>query len=109
MREHEAPSEGPYVVQANPIVMRLLPKYLENRRKDIGILESALAAGDLTLLRKLGHDMRGTGGAYGVLPISHIGEEIEEAALISDLDRIRKAVQALVLFLNRVVDPGATP
>lgn len=97
--------DAPYVPDIDPVIRSLMPGYLENRRKDPARLEAALAAGDFTLLRKLGHDLKGSGGAYGLPPISEYGAEIEQAALAQDAGRIRVATEGLAAFLPRVVLP----
>lgn len=96
------PDDAPYVPDADPVILSLLPGYLENRRQDPGKIRAALAAQDFTQLRQLGHNLKGSGGAYGLPPISEFGAEIEQAALAKEAGRIQAAVDALEAFLTRV-------
>lgn len=95
-----------YVVQADPLVLPLVPDYLKNRANDVQRLRAALAAGDLPLLRKIGHNMRGSAGAYGIPPLSDIGGRIEDAALKQDAAAIAPVVDELEQFLKTVRMPA---
>ena len=46
--------------------------------------------------------MRGSGGGYGFMPISNIGEAIEKAAKNKDRDSIKNHLAELSDFLKRV-------
>lgn len=95
-----------YVVQAEPLVLPLVPDYLKNRANDVLRLRAALETGDFPLLRKIGHNMRGSAGAYGVPPLSVIGGRIEDAALKQDAGAIAPAVDELEQFLKVVKMPA---
>ena len=95
-----------YVVQADPLIRPLIPDYLKNRANDVQRLRAALAAADFALLRKIGHNMRGSAGAYGVPPLSEIGGRIEDAALKQDAAAIAPAVDELEQFLRIVKMPA---
>jgi len=95
-----------FVVQADPLVLPLVPDYLKNRANDVQRLRAAIAAGDFGVLRKIGHNMRGSAGAYGVPPLSEIGGRIEDAALKRDTAAIAGAVEDLEGFLQVVKMPA---
>ena len=92
----------PYVIQVPPVIAPLVPEYLRNREKDVETMQALLAAGDLAQLRRLGHNLRGSAGAYGVPPLSVLGGRIEDAALASDLAAIGTALEELRAFLRTV-------
>ena len=46
--------------------------------------------------------MKGTGAAYGFLPITDIGAEIESAAQAGDVDTVRRKATELAAFLEQV-------
>lgn len=98
--------QSPYVVQVDPLIAPLVPGYLENRGKDAQRIADLLAAQDFAALRKLGHNMRGSAGAYGMPPLSEIGGRIETAALASDGAAIGVALEDLKLFLLNVKLPA---
>lgn len=95
----------PFVVKCDPLLQPLIPDYLKNRRRDVDKLTEALTRKDFTALRKLGHDMAGSGGAYGLPPISEIGKLIEDAAVAGDAMRIEMATSDLQVFLDLVKMP----
>jgi len=95
----------PYIVKADPLLMPLIPEYLVNRGKDLQTLLDALTRNDFAVLRKLGHNMRGSAGAYGLPPLSEIGARIEDAAQAQDAGAIGPALEDLKVFLQRVKLP----
>ena len=95
----------PFVVKADPLLQPLIPDYMRNRRLDLQRLAEALARKDFNALRKIGHDMHGSGGAYGMPPISDIGRSIEDAALAADVARIEASMADLQVFLDTVKLP----
>lgn len=62
----------------------LIPGFLENRRKELDTLRSAVAAADFEQLRQLGHRMKGVGASYGFDHVSVLGKRIEESARRAD-------------------------
>lgn len=57
-------------------VLRL--EYLDGARGRLPELEHLLATGDLAPLRKLAHNLRGSGGFYGFAAISEAAARLEE-------------------------------
>jgi HPt (histidine-containing phosphotransfer) domain-containing protein len=106
MTTPSVPPAAPYLVQADPLVLPLVPDYLKNRAADVQKLEAALAARDFAVLRKIGHNLRGSAGAYGLPPLSDIGARLEEAAVRQDLGALAPAVDAMRQFLQVVRMPA---
>jgi HPt (histidine-containing phosphotransfer) domain-containing protein len=94
---------GQIVVMIDPLLEDIVPFFLEKRRQDIAALETALAAGDLIAARKVGHDLKGTGGSYGFDEISRIGQVIEQAAASGDPTGVASAIRELRDYLDRLV------
>ena len=80
----------------------IVPRFLENRAKDIHLIQGALNQADFETIRRLGHSMKGAGGGYGFDQISVLGKAIEEAANDQDRPRIGAALDTLTDFLARV-------
>ena len=57
----ENPSEK-IITHVDPELRELTPGYLQNRRKDIKTIDTALKDADLIKIRTLGHSMKGSGG-----------------------------------------------
>jgi HPt (histidine-containing phosphotransfer) domain-containing protein len=80
----------------------IVPGFLENRRRDVQTIETALQENNMSQIQVLGHRMKGDGGGYGFDLISTIGEALEQAALREDREAIRRRTAELVDFLARV-------
>jgi len=94
--------QSPYVVQVDPLIAPLVPGYLKNREQDVPRIAALVAAKDFAALRRLGHNMKGSAGAYGLPPLSEIGGRIEAAAQASDAAAIGAAGEELGRFLQNV-------
>ena len=95
-------AEDAIPVQIDQDLEGIIPGFLENRRRDVQTLETALQENNLTAIRTIGHRMKGDGGGYGFDAISMMGEAIEQAAAREDRDAIRRQTAELIDFLARV-------
>ena len=89
-------------VAIDPDLEDLIPRFLENRIKDLEKIKEALLSEDLELLRSIGHSLKGVGGGYGFDRMSEIGAEIETCAKSSDLESIKPQVAHLADYLQRL-------
>jgi PAS domain S-box-containing protein len=81
--------------QMDPILVRAkladrIPAYLKNCRQNIIVMLDALDRVDFETVTSLGHQMRGSGGAYGFQAITDISAALEQAAESADTDVSRK-------------------
>lgn len=90
------------VVTVDPELGALVPGFLNNRREDLQRIAAAMAEGDYQSLRIIGHNMKGSGGAYGFDHISELGARIEKAALAADVAAAAAATEALESYLGRL-------
>ena len=98
-----APSEeSRIVIQVEAGMEDAVPGYLERRRADMPVCRSALEEGNFGLIRSLGHKMRGTGAGYGLPMVSESGAAIEDAAGRGDADAVRRFLNELTSYLERV-------
>ncbi len=95
-------AELPARVMVDPLLQDLIPGFLEKRRQDVPKLAQALATGDYETVRKLGHNLKGTGAGYGFQLISEVGGRIEEAAKLQDYATIHKSMNELTQYLSSV-------
>ena len=84
------------------IVRELLPGYLERRRAELATLEDALERGDYLRLRTIGHNLHGSGGAYGLAKVSEFGAALDQAARNEDAEMIRGIIQQIRAFLEEI-------
>lgn len=61
----------------DPDIADLVPGYLEDRRADVVRLRAALASGERELVRRVGHQIRGSGTSYGYPDLTALGEQLE--------------------------------
>ena len=80
----------------------IVPGFLENRRRDVQTIETALQENNLASIQVIGHRMKGDGGGYGFDAISIMGAALEQAAAREDRDAIRRHTAELTDFLARV-------
>jgi len=93
---------GKIVIHADPEIADLIPKFLENRQKDIQMIRDSLRTMDFDKIRVLGHSMKGAGGGYGFRGVTEIGRQLEEAAKVKDQKEIEKVIGDLSAYLERV-------
>ena len=91
------------IVQVDPDLGELIPNFLSNRQTDIQMIQLSLECDDYPKIRRIGHSLRGAGGAFGFDHLSDIGTQIEEAALAADDVRIRTLTLELAEFMRRAV------
>jgi len=79
-------SEDKIIVHIDIDLEDLVPGFLENRQKDLEMLEKVIQENDFESLRSIGHNLKGVGGGYGFLEITEIGAAIEESAKAANLE-----------------------
>ncbi len=89
-------------VHINASLKDIAANYLANRQRDMGTITEALKRGDYEPIRAIGHNIKGTGTAYGFDFISEIGDKFEQAALQSDGAAISKIKAELADYLRRI-------
>jgi diguanylate cyclase (GGDEF)-like protein len=67
----------------------LVPGFLDDRRRDVVSIFRRGERGDFEAVRRLGHNMRGSGGGYGFDAITDFGAALELAAMQALPDEIR--------------------
>ena len=105
-RHAHARPESPPGAQLDVVVdeelSAILPKFINNVRRNPSAIAAALARDDFATIRSLGHNMKGTGSSFGLPQISEIGNELEQAAKQQDADSVRSVTAQLVHFLDSV-------
>jgi CheY-like chemotaxis protein/HPt (histidine-containing phosphotransfer) domain-containing protein len=86
----------------NPKFADRIPAYLRNCRQNGIVMLDALDRVDFETVKYLGHQMRGSGGAFGFQAITDIGAALQQAAESSDTEASRKWVGELSRYLDRV-------
>lgn len=84
----------------DPIARQMLPGFLKNRQNDIQTLQALKTEGNWQEIRRIGHNMKGAGGAFGVQRVSDIGAVIEEAALTEDGETLLQQLSELSDYID---------
>jgi HPt (histidine-containing phosphotransfer) domain-containing protein len=80
----------------------LVPEFLENRKNDVLEIHQLIKDGDIDKIRRIGHNMKGSGGGYGFSEITEFGKIMEQAALSGDVDTIQQTTENLNEYLSTV-------
>ncbi|PKN19642.1 MAG: Hpt domain-containing protein [Deltaproteobacteria bacterium HGW-Deltaproteobacteria-6] len=100
-KDHDSLNEK-FTVIVDEDLRDLIPGYLENRRKDMTEIISALDQGEFEVIRSLAHKIKGSGGGYGFDGITEIGRACEDAAKRLDAQEVREQVERLQVYLDNV-------
>lgn len=86
----------------DPFARQLMARYLERRGDDVQALRSALASGDFESIQNKGHNLYGSGSAYGLDRISELGAALEKTARNKNSDALGELIQQLEAFIRNV-------
>ena len=95
-------AETAYTVTLARDFQDLIPKFIENRRRELEALRDALAAGRYGQLSELGHRMRGIGTSYGFEKVSALGRLIEANAMAADREALAACIADYAEYLERL-------
>jgi HPt (histidine-containing phosphotransfer) domain-containing protein len=90
------------VVRIDGDLEEIIPEFMELTRKDVKSIDTALKGNDFETIRKVAHTLKGSGGGYGFDAISEMGLGIEQAAKGGDGGAVRKWIDELANYLDRV-------
>ena len=85
---------------ADPFARQLMARYLSHRQEDLSNMRAALASDDFDKIKITGHNMHGSGSAYGLDRISELGREIENAAINRDATAVSDLINSLENFVR---------
>ncbi|MFM9863805.1 MAG: ATP-binding protein [Micropepsaceae bacterium] len=92
---------APMAESATQRLAKRTPAYLKNCRENVATMSAALDRVDFETVRYLGHQMSGSGGAFGFQAISDIGAALQLAAEHADAHASRIRLGELQGFLDR--------
>jgi PAS domain S-box-containing protein len=88
------------LVRVDSSLAKLVPGFLEGRRRDVDTIAAALERSDYDIVRIVGHNMKGAGAGYGFSRITEIGASLEQAAGRCAPEEIRSRAAELVRYLD---------
>jgi HPt (histidine-containing phosphotransfer) domain-containing protein len=90
------------VVVSDPFARRLMVRYLDQRHGDIESLRAALVERDFESIRKKGHNLFGSGSAYGLDRVSELGADLEKTAEKGDGEAVAELIDLLDAYVRNV-------
>ena len=87
---------------ADPFARRLLSQYVRRRTDDLAAMRAALDEGRFEDIRLAGHNMSGTGAAYGLEKVSELGAGLEFAAEAKHAGQIEKLIAELESYIGNL-------
>lgn len=87
-------------VNIDPDMIDLVAMFLHAKRAEVRGLSEALAKRDFRALRTAGHNLSGSGGAYGFPRLSSLGSALSAAARSEDVTAIRDTLATLGAYLS---------
>ena len=90
------------IVHVDADLEALLPGFLKDWQEEVRAMRQALEKNNYETIRKMGHDMKGIGGSCGLDVITDMGSGLAAGAKAMDQDLIRKNLDTLSGYLERV-------
>ena len=102
-------TSAPEICVVDHDVFGLAKKFLNRQARAVRGLWVAIRERDFERIRKTGHDLKGSGGAYGLDGLSNLGTALEAAAGEKDGDLIEQLLESLEEKLASVELRAASP
>ena len=96
------PAPGPIQVAIDPDFIEIVPDYLKTVAANVRELKVLLGGDDMQPVRRLGHQMKGEGRAFGFGPISEMGHKLQMAAEDKDTVALQRVLRQLEDYLGRI-------
>ncbi|MDH5657000.1 MAG: Hpt domain-containing protein [Spirochaetia bacterium] len=94
--------EDPYKIKIDKLIEDLFPEYIESIYRNIQKIKNYLDENNFSDIRLLGHNMKGSGGGYGLNRISELGASLLTAAKSEDRKQILDDIQKLEEYLEKI-------
>lgn len=97
-----------WVARPDRDLQDLIPLFMENRRKDLALADTAFAAGDFDHIRRLAHSLKGICRPYGFPELEEMSKRLElagESESLADIGRILVEMRAYVQTVKIVFEP----
>lgn len=96
-----------FTVTVDRDIIDLAERFLSNQLDQTSQWRKAFAVGNMEVLRRLGHDLKGTAGAFGFQDLCDLASELETAVTGGDLAGAENALERVIYRLDRTaVVPG---
>lgn len=94
------------VVRIEAELLDLVRAYLANRAKDVEVIKAALQRQDFETIRRIGHNMQGSGRTFGFEGLTAIGAGLQRAVAAANSAEIMRLQGCLADLVSRVEVKG---
>ncbi|MEM6513768.1 MAG: hypothetical protein AAF660_12205 [Pseudomonadota bacterium] len=96
------PGKENRIVVRDLFARQLMDRYLDKRRADVSALRIMENESDFLSIERKGHNLFGSGSAYGIDAISELGAALEKAAAKRDRQKIGHLIDEFESFVAHV-------
>ncbi len=89
-------------LRPDPLLADLVPPYLDRARRELEAARQLVDDGELARVARVAHDLKGTGGAYGLEELSNRARRIENSANAGDAELTAALIERLASYLARI-------
>jgi HPt (histidine-containing phosphotransfer) domain-containing protein len=102
--ENKAPTPRYSSEFANdPEMKELIAGYVQRLPVEIATLRTMLENGEIESLRRVAHQLKGSGGGYGFSRLTELAAIVDRSIKEGDtLDRVRREIDALVRYAREI-------
>lgn len=104
--KHTATSEPQIFASLDSELASLVPRYIQNRRRDHSRLNEAMHAGDFETIRTIGHNVKGTAKSYGFASLGELAARLEGSASTRDSQGLSEQIREFENLLNLIEQTG---
>ena len=98
----DAVSDDVTDIHIDPDLIDLLPGYLSGSVEDLLRVETLVEQGDFVSVARIGHDLKGSGRAYGFGRVSDLGARLEGAANARQGEDALRTSTKLIAYIDAV-------
>ncbi len=90
------------IIEVDEELKDILPSFLENRKKDIILLNEAISIKDYSSIEKIGHRVAGSSGGYGFDELGKIAKQIELECKSGHFENVEPLIKSFELYMTDI-------
>ena len=98
----DEPEPDSLVIDIPEDLLPIIPSFIEARHRDFATLNALFDEGKLEEIKRIGHNLKGSGASYGFMEITQLGRQLEAAARDQKVDEVRALCDAYGEYLRRL-------
>jgi HPt (histidine-containing phosphotransfer) domain-containing protein len=97
-----SPGGARTVVRIDRDFAPMIPRFMDNRRKELAAMHEAASRGEYETVRKLAHGIKGAGGSYGFEELTALAAALEQAAKANQGAAVSEGLAAMEQYLGSI-------